>query len=182
MSQNINAEVAAGLEVEPSDVEQMASVQNQPLLDAVTQRQRPRTRVLDGLQGKLKVYGDIPGYFLAIVNDEGGRVEECLGRGYDFVRAEEIKGVNGNVTSYNTDPGGKVRFAVNTSGAEVTYGYLMKQLLEHRQEDLDDLEKRNSLVDNAIRAGALNAREGDGRYVPKSVGITYEPGKGNKNF
>lgn len=174
----VNKEVMAGLEVGDADVESLASVQNAP----VTQRQRTRARVLDGLQAKLQIYGDIPGYFLAIVNDQGGRIEECLRRGYDFVRANEIEGVNGNATSYNTDPGGKVRFVVSSSGAEVTYGYLMKQLQEHRDEDLADLEARNTLVDKAIRAGALNAREGDGRYVPRSVGINYEPGKGKPSF
>jgi hypothetical protein len=59
----------------------------------------------------------------------------------------------------------------------------MKQLQEHRDEDLADLEKRNALVDDAIRQGTLNQQLGDQRYVPKSVGITYDPRRaGNPQF
>jgi len=178
MNKKVNADVLSGVEDAP--VETVAQVQN---FDENGQRQRPRQRVLDGLQQQLAVYADLPGYFLAIVNDEGGRIDECLRRGYDFVRASEIEGVNGNVGSYNTDPGGKVRFVVNKSGPEPTYGYLMKQLQEHRDEDLADLEKRNALVDDAIRQGTLNQQPGDQRYVPKSVGITYDPRRaGNPQF
>lgn len=167
---SINAELISGVDEAP--IETLASVPN---VDNNGQRQRPRQRVLDGLQQQLQVFGSIPGYFLAIVNDDGGRIDECLRRGYDFVRASEIEGVNGNVASNNMDPGGKVRFVVNKSGPEPTYGYLMKQLQEYRDEDLADLEARNALVDDAIRQGTLNQQPGDKRYVPKDVGITYNP-------
>ena len=137
-----------------------------------------RQRVLEGLTSRLKVYGEIPGFYLAWANDSPGRIAELQARGFEFVRATELEGSTGNVVSYNTDPGGKMRVVVGQGdGGEPLYAYLMKQSLEHRAEDMADLETRNSMVDNSIRTGKLNEQENERRYVPKDVGISYVPGR-----
>lgn len=137
-----------------------------------------RQRLLEGLTSRLKIYGEIPGYYLAWANDSPGRIAELQARGFEFVRAVELEGVSGNVVSYNKDAGGKIRVVVGSAdGGEPLYAYLMKQKLEHREEDMADLEARNSMVDRSIKEGKLNEQENERRYVPQSVGITYVPGR-----
>jgi hypothetical protein len=136
---------------------------------SVDRGERARRGVFNGTTGKLKVYGDIPGYHLHILNDSPGRIEEALSAGYEFVSPSEIGGVANNVTSKNTDLGDKVRFLVGTQDSGGLYAYLMKIRQEWYDEDQTELQRANDRVDNAIKNGK-NTKDGtnsDGFYIPR---------------
>lgn len=137
--------------------------------NSVDRGERTRRGVFNGTTGKLKVYGDIPGYHLHILNDVPGRIEEALSGGYEFVSPSEIGGVAEGVVSRNTDLGDKVRFLVGTSDkGDGLYAYLMKIKQEWYEEDQQELQRANDRVDHAIRSGK-NTKDGtnaDGFYIP----------------
>ena len=144
-----------------------------------TEVDRPKAErkrnVFNGTQGKLTVNAQIPGYHLHIFNDEPGRVQQALDGGWEFVKPEEVGGVGERVTSVNTDLGDKVRYLVGVAEkGDGLYGYLMKIREEWWLEDQEEMQKRNVLVDDAIRAGT-NTKAGtsaDGFYTPRE-GIKY---------
>lgn len=117
-------------------------------------------RVLGGFTRKLEVYGEVPGYHLHIANDDGNRIAECQRHGFEFVLHDEIKGVNGNVTSFNTDLGSKVRFLVGTRrDGEPMYGYLMKLPIEIWEEDEQLRNDRAMAPINQMRSGRLPSHD-----------------------
>jgi hypothetical protein len=135
-----------------------------------------RPRNLNGMTLKLEVHGTVPGYQLAVINDDKNRIREVQMNGWQFVQDDEIDGVNANVTSFNTDPGSLVRFAVGTKeNGEPLYGYLMKLPLEIWEEDQAAKEQQNAKVDSIIKRGRIPGEsddERDGRYTnPFGVGI-----------
>ena len=139
-----------------------------------TTSQRKRN-VFNGTEGKLTIGHQIEGYHLHIFNDSPGRIQQALDAGYEFVTPDEVGGTKENVVSRNTDLGDKVRFLVgrNEEGSAL-YAYLMKIKQEWYEEDQGTLEQKNSLVDEAIRAGrnAKDGSAGEGFYVPRD-GIKY---------
>ena len=74
----------------------------------------------------------------------------------------------------NTDLGDKVRYLVGTSEkGDGLYAYLLKIKEEWWLEDQEEMQKRNDLVDDAIRSGK-NVKPGssaDGFY---DAGINYK--------
>lgn len=140
-----------------------------------------RHRVLGGFTKKLEVFGSLPGWHMAILNDVDNRLQEALAHGYDFVDRGEIDSTNVNVVSYNTDPGSRVRFVVGQkSSGEPSYAYLMKIPDEIHADDMLARETVNRRVDDGIRAGKMHApgdtAEQGTVYTPKQVGINYDPG------
>ena len=76
----------------------------------------------------------------------------------------------------NTDLGDKVRYLVGVAEkGDGLYAYLMKIRNEWWEEDQEEMQKRNDLVDDAIRGGT-NVKAGtssDGFYTPRE-GIKYK--------
>jgi hypothetical protein len=141
---------------------------------AAAAERRGRRRPLNGMTEKLKIYGEIPGFHLHIANDDGNRLVEMQAAGYDFVQAKEVQGTNGNICSFNTDAGGRVRFIVGTTQqGDPMFAYLMKTPQEFWEEDQASLEQRNLQVDHAIRSGHYNEKPNERRYIP-TPGITMD--------
>ena len=146
-----------------------------------TEVERPtstrKRNVFNGTQGKLTVNSQIPGYHLHIFNDEPGRIQTAIDGGWEFVKPEEVGGVGERVTSVNTDLGDKVRYLVGVGEkGDGLYAYLMKIREDWWQEDQEEMQKRNDIVDDAIRAGT-NTKAGtnsEGFYTPRE-GIKYNP-------
>jgi hypothetical protein len=128
---------------------------------------RKRRNVFNGTEAKLSVKEQIPGYHLHIFTDTGGRIQEALDSGYEFVTPDEVGGVSENVVSRNGDLGDRIRYLVNprAEGSE-QYGYLMKQRLEWYEEDQAALQARNNQIDASIRKGKITG-ENPAFYTPK---------------
>lgn len=135
-----------------------------------------KRNTFNGTEGKLAIGHLVEGYHLHILNDSPGRIQQALDGGWEFVTPEEVGGTKENVVSRNTDLGDKVRFLVGRSeDGQPLYAYLMKIKQEWWEEDQATLQKKNNMVDEAIRSGK-NVRAGDsadGFYSPKN-GIQYE--------
>jgi hypothetical protein len=115
-----------------------------------------RPRAMNGMTHKLQVYGELPGYRMVIANDSRNRIPELLHFGWTMVDADEIKAVNGNVTSYNTDPGNRVRFTVGTQeNGDPMYAYLLKLPEELWQEHQDENERLCARVDAQLLRGSV---------------------------
>ena len=134
-----------------------------PAMDGTT---RKRRNVFNGTEAKLGVRDQIPGYHLHIFTDTGGRIQEAMDSGYEFVTPTEVGGVSENVVSRNGDLGDRIRYLVNprAEGTE-QYGYLMKTRQEWYEEDQADLQAKNNRIDAAIRKGKITG-ENPGFYVP----------------
>ena len=139
-----------------------------PSAPASDGKTRKRRGVFNGSKGKLTIDGNIPGYHLHVFNDEGTRIQDAQDNGYEFVHPDEVKGIRENVVSGNGDLGdSRVRFLVGTKDrGDPLYGYLMKIRQEWHDEDMADLEVKNSLVDDAIRKGTITGNNA-GMYIPK---------------
>jgi len=132
---------------------------------------RRKRGILNGTESKLKVGNLLDGYHMHFMNDTGNRISDAQEAGYEFVHPKEVGGMaNNNVTSRNTDLSeDKIRILVGTTNEGPLYAYLLKIRQDWYDEDQSDLEKRNDLVDNAIRNGQ-NAKSGtssEGFYTPQ---------------
>ena len=136
-------------------------------------RSRKKRNTFNGTQAKISVNHTIPGYHLHVFTDIGGRIQDALDNGYEFVSPNEVGGVSENVVSRNGDLGDRIRYLVNprAEGSE-QYGYLMKQRLEWYEEDQAALQNKNNQIDAAIRKGKVTG-ENPAFYVPKG-GIKLE--------
>lgn len=141
---------------------------NPPPVPASDGATRKRRNVFNGTEAKLSVHQEIPGYHLHIFTDAGGRIQEALDSGYDFVSPEEVGGVSENVVSRNGDLGdSRIRYLVNprAEGSE-QYGYLMKIRQEWWEEDQAALQEKNNRIDASIRKGRTTG-ENPAFYVPR---------------
>ena len=127
---------------------------------------RSRRNVFNGTEAKLSVRKEIPGYHLHVFTDTGGRIQDALDTGYEFVTPDEVGGVSENVISRNGDLGDRVRYLVNprAEGTE-QYGYLMKIREEWYEEDQANLQAKNNRIDAAIRKGKVSG-EDPSFYIP----------------
>ena len=134
-----------------------------PAVDGTT---RKRRNVFNGTEAKLGVRTQIAGYHLHIFTDTGGRIQEAIDSGYEFVTPTEVGGVSENVVSRNGDLGERIRYLVNprAEGTE-QYGYLMKTRQEWYEEDQADLQAKNNRIDAAIRKGKVTG-DNPTFYVP----------------
>ena len=127
---------------------------------------RRKRNTFNGTQTKISVNKTIPGYHLHVFTDVGGRIQDALDNGYEFVSPAEVGGVSENVVSRNGDLGDRIRYLVNprAEGSE-QYGYLMKQRQEWYEEDQMALQEKNNKIDNAIRKGKITGSD-PSFYVP----------------
>lgn len=136
-------------------------LENKPQIRKAPERtQRTSRGIFNGSRGKLKISEqDVKnfaeaGWHLHIFNDDAGRIESALSLGYEFVERNEIGGVVANVVDGNTDLGNRVRFRVGrTEAGDGLFAYLMKIPTSTYLAEQQDLQKRNDIVDAAIRAG-----------------------------
>lgn len=116
--------------------------------------------VFNGTRGKLKISEvDVQnfaeaGWTLHIFNDITGRIEEALQDGWEFVERNEIGSVVANVVDGNTDLANKIRFRVGqTENGEGMFAYLMKLPTVSYIENQQKLQRKNDIIDAAIRSG-----------------------------
>lgn len=127
-----------------------------------------------GFSKKMEVYGELPGYVLYWINDDGPRIPQLLQYGFEFVTRNDGVIVASGGIDQNNDPGDKIRFAVGQNGPVPMYGYLMKLPVEFAQQDQDAKNERNEAIMNAIRGGGGRVAGSD---VPQD-GTTYNPNVG----
>lgn len=129
-------------------------------------RTRKRRNTFNGTEAKISVRQQIEGYHLHVFTDVGGRIQEALDNGYEFVTPIEVGGVSENVVSRNGDLGERIRYLVNprAEGSE-QYGYLMKIRQEWYEEDQAELQAKNNTIDSSIRRGKITG-ENPAFYVP----------------
>lgn len=149
------------------EIQTIDGVQEQEVTKNI--QERKRRNVFNGTQTKLSVREQIPGYHLHVFTDSGNRIQEALDNGYEFVKPNEVGGVDSNVVSRNGDLGEKVRYLVNPRTSETDsekYGYLMKIRQEWFEEDQRALQEKNNAIDAAIRKGKVTGGD-PSFYVPK---------------
>jgi hypothetical protein len=131
---------------------------------------RKRRNVFNGTEAKISVRTQIEGYHLHVFTDTGGRIQEAMDSGYEFVRPDEVGGVSENVVSRNGDLGERIRYLVNprAEGTE-QYGYLMKIRQEWYEEDQAELQAKNNRIDASIRKGKITGD--DPSFYTPSGGI-----------
>ena len=146
---------------------QAAAVASRPAEDGTT---RKRRNVFNGTEAKISVRTQIDGYHLHVFTDTGGRIQEAMDNGYEFVRPDEVGGVSENVVSRNGDLGERIRYLVNprAEGTE-QYGYLMKIRQEWYEEDQAELQAKNNRIDASIRKGKITGD--DPSFYTPSGGI-----------
>ena len=143
---------------------QAAANAARPAADGST---RKRRNVFNGTEAKISVRTQIDGYHLHVFTDVGGRIQEALDNGYEFVSPNEVGGVSENVVSRNGDLGERIRYLVNprAEGSE-QYGYLMKIRQEWFEEDQAELQAKNNLIDAAVRKGKITG-DNPSFYTPR---------------
>lgn len=135
-----------------------------PSLSGTTRKKR---NVFNGTEAKISVQSQIPGYHLHVFTDAGGRIQQALDNGYEFVKPVEVGGVSENVISRNGDLGERIRYLVNprADGTD-QYGYLMKIRQEWYEEDQAELQAKNNLIDAAVRKGRITG-DNPSFYTPR---------------
>lgn len=115
-----------------------------------------RQRIPFGVpRAKMSVIANLPGYFLAWINDDGGRLEEAQLGGYEFVARDEIILAPG-VTPTNSDQGSKVSMIVGrTKEGGPQRAYLMKIRNEWKEEARDILKDVRRKRMHAIKRGRV---------------------------
>jgi hypothetical protein len=128
---------------------------------------RKKRNVFNGTEAKISVQQQIEGYHLHVFTDTGGRIQQAMDSGYEFVTPDEVGGVSENVVSRNGDLGERIRYLVNprAEGTE-QYGYLMKIRQEWYEEDQAELQAKNNLIDAAVRKGKITG-ENPSFYTPR---------------
>jgi len=121
---------------------------------------RPKRKPFGTLEQKMN-YPTRPGYHRHWFNDVPGRIERAGEAGYAHVKDNEGKNVSMIV---GTAP----------SGGPL-HGFLMEIPEEWYKEDMAAQQKQVDAKEDAMRRGALESQEGDGRYVP-AQGISIKHG------
>lgn len=144
-------------------------------LDRVEERQ-PRGRIPFGIpRAKLAVMGEIPGYEIAWINDIGGRIDEAVAGGFEFVSRKEIHlAVGAEVTPSNSDLGDRISMVVGSikqTGAPLR-AYLMKLKKEYADENRQILKDRREQRMKSIERGKASPL-GENFYVPSHTPIKF---------
>lgn len=126
-----------------------------------------RARIPFGVpRQKMSVIADLPGYFLAWINDDGGRIEEAQMGGYEFTAREEIILCPG-VTPGNGDLGSKVSMIVGkTKEGGPMRAYLMKIRNEWKEEAREIIRDIRRKKMEAIKRGTMGLDGKKETYVP----------------
>lgn len=124
---------------------------------------RRERRAFGSPKSRLTVPKIPSGYHLHWVNDDSGRIYDAQEGGYEFCTHEDV----GLPPDVHGESRVKRRVGTNDAG-EALFAYLMKIRQEWYEEDQAALSEQVDRVEEAIRSGTFEAREGDLRYVPKS--------------
>jgi len=141
---------------------------------------QPRARIPFGVpRQKMSVIADLPGYFLAWINDDAGRIEEAQMGGYEFVARDEIILCPG-VTPTNGDLGSKVSMIVGrTKEGGAMRAYLMKIRNEWKEEARGILRDIRSKRVEAIKRGQVGLDGAKGvrpvNHSPIQMSVTDKP-------
>lgn len=85
-------------------------------------------------------------------NDVAGRIDRALEAGYEHVKDKEGKNV--------------CKVVGTAEGGGPLHAYLMEIPEEWYQEDMAAQQQRIDAVEETIKRGEFEKKEGDGRYVP----------------
>ena len=164
-------------------IEDEKSVAPQSVVRTDAQRapeRQPRQRIPFGVpRQKMSVIADLPGYFLAWINDDGGRIEEAQMGGYEFTAREEIIMCPG-VTPANSDSGSKVSMIVGkTKEGGPMRAYLMKIRVEWKEEAREILRDLRRKRIETIKRGQMGLNGAKGirpvSHSPISLSVTDKP-------
>jgi hypothetical protein len=136
--------------------------------NVVTAQTRQRG-VFNGMNKKLDVISEIPGYQLRIFNDTPGRIERAKLGGWELVTRNEVAHAASNkISDLDNDVGNKVRYIVGvTDQNEPLYAYLMKIKKEWYEEDQKDAaDKIRQIEAEMVRNGGLNTDRIGEKYLP----------------
>lgn len=130
----------------------------------------PRVRgVFNGMNKRMDVLTEIPGYVMRWFNDTPGRIDRARTGYWEFVRQSEVSLSESNkVLERNSDVGDKIRAIVGvTDQNEPLYAYLMKLKKEWFDEDQQDAATaiRKSEAE-MLRNGGLNTDRIAEKYLP----------------
>ena len=153
----------------------------EPRKDAAEARATPsaerRKRIKSGAH-RLKLHAEgIPeGYHPHWANDDAGRIQELMDRGYKFLSRDGVV-IGEDASDGNTALDTRVSriVGVNPQGTPKV-AYLMVIPQEFYDEDMEDLSAENDALIREIREGQTARKAGDGRYVPEG-GISLKAGK-----
>ena len=105
--------------------------------------QRAKRIPFSGPRRKLEVPMELPGYHMAIINDDAGRISQAQQGGYEFVSPNEV-GIESNDS--------QVKYIVGKKeGGGTLFAYLMKIRQDWREEDLVEQSKINRSFEDSIR-------------------------------
>ncbi len=123
--------------------------------------QQPRERIPFGVaRSKLAVSLAIDGYHLRWVNDSPGRIYEAQESYYQFVSPEEIG-------AEKSEDGKVKRLVGKNEDGSALFAFLMKIKQEYYDEDEILRNQAQDNFDKQIKAGRLDEKSGENRYVPK---------------
>ena len=140
--------------------------------DSPVRRQRAKVGV-----HRLKLHAEgIPaGYHAHWVNDDPGRIEQLMDRGYKFLGRDGVV-VGENAQDGNTSLDTRVsRVVGTTTQGTPKVSYLMVIPMEFYSEDMDAQREEDEGLYREIREGQTARKAGDGRYVPPG-GISLKSG------
>lgn len=132
---------------------------------------RPKRTPLGSLRLKMSVEGNFDGYHTHWINDVNTNLHEAQQAGYEFVERDEAGQIGDkNLTPGNQDLGSMVSRVVGTkSDGTPQHAYLMKLPQEFYEEDMAELEKRNSQIDEAIQSGTIGNQNVENSYFPNNA-------------
>jgi len=106
------------------------------------------------------------GFYCHWINDQDGRVQEAMDRGYQFVSLDEIDYVPTIGAPSTTD--GKVSRRVGTIDDKPLLAFLMKIRTEWKAEDDEVLAERCNQIDAQIKGGGIRQIADGAGYSPKA--------------
>ena len=142
-----------------------------PRIDrGVSEAGRPARIPLGALRQKLKVHEEDQNMVRRWINDTGGRLDDALESGYRFVENKVHIGTP-DVVGGNMDPGARTsRIVGKKEDGSGLRSYLMEIDRETYEQDQEVKEEAILATEAQIRAGNIDGKAADGRYIP-SEGI-----------
>lgn len=132
-----------------------------PSNEEIAARQRPARKPFGSLEQKL-AYPERQGYHRHWFNDVAGRIDRASEAGYEHVKDKEGKNVS--------------KVVGTAEGGGPLHAFLMEIPEEWYLQDMAEQQQRIDAVEETIKRGEFESKEGDGRYVPKQ-GISIKSGR-----
>lgn len=141
-------------------------------------QERRRQRIPMDMPRMRMNYKERPGYHRHVFNDDGGRIQDALEGGYQFVMKEAAPNIGeGHDVSQRQGVGSKVCWPVGSrDNGEAIMGYLMEIPLEYYEEDQRAREQRTlEALSSARRKGQSKEEPGPDELYPTAGGIKAGP-------